>query len=171
HIEFEDDSQETFDFLIGADGVNSKVRQLLIPESSPRYAGYWCWRGVVEVTDKNIHKSVETWGKNGRFGFTPLTHNRIYWYACINTNLDDEVKHFGIEELRERFKNYHAFIPELLSWTDEKELIRNPIMDLKPIPKYHFEKILLIGDAAHATTPNMGQGACMAIEDVAVLQD
>ncbi len=170
-VEFEDGTSEIFDFLIGADGVNSQVRQFFLHHSTPRYAGYWCWRGVVKIADENFHKSVETWGEKGRFGVTPLTNDRIYWYACINTNLKDDVKNFGMKELRERFKNYHSIIPKLLELSHDKDLISTPIVDLKPIPKYYFERVLLIGDAAHATTPNMGQGACMAIEDVAVLQD
>lgn len=170
-IRFKDGSSETFDFLIGADGVNSHVRQFFLPNSLPRYAGYWCWRGVVESKNQNFQKSVETWGEKGRFGVTPLTNDRIYWYACINSNLQDGIPDLSLKELQKRFGNYHKIIPELLKISKEEELISNPIMDLKPIFNYHFDRVLLIGDAAHATTPNMGQGACMAIEDVAVLQD
>lgn len=170
-IEFEDGKIREFDFVIGADGVNSRIRQLFYPKSKPRYAGYWCWRGVVKNPKENLHKSIETWGNKGRFGITPLTENRIYWYACIGSNLKDGVPEFGLKELRKQFKNYHQIIPEILSLTAKKDLISNPIVDIKPISRYHFDRVLLIGDAAHATTPNMGQGACMAIEDVAVLQD
>ncbi len=170
-IEFEDGTNEKFDFLIGSDGVNSQVRQLFLPDTKPRYAGYWCWRGVVETSENRLHKSVETWGRNGRFGITPLIHDRIYWYACVNSNLKDGVPELGLKELRDRFKNYHSIIPEILSMSREEDLVSNPIVDIKPISHYHFDRVLLIGDAAHATTPNMGQGACMAIEDIAVLQD
>ena len=170
-IEFEDGTLGKFDFLIGADGVNSRVRQLFLPKSQPRYAGYWCWRGVVENANQHLHKSVETWGEKGRFGITPLTQNRIYWYACVNSNLEDGIDRYGLNELKIRFRNYHRQIPELLEQTKTKDLISTPIVDIKPIDRFHFGNVLLIGDAAHATTPNLGQGACMAIEDVAVLQD
>lgn len=170
-IEFKDGKVGEFDFVIGSDGVNSRIRQLFHPKSKPRYAGYWCWRGVVENPNENLNKSIETWGENGRFGITPLTENRIYWYACIGSNLKDGVPEFGLKELKGQFKNYHQRIPEILNLTSKKDLISNPIVDIKPISRYHFDRVLLLGDAAHATTPNMGQGACMAIEDVAVLQD
>ncbi len=170
-IKFEDGSCEEFDFLIGADGVNSRVRQFFLPKATPRYAGYWCWRGIVKASYENAHKGLETWGKMGRFGITPLTKNRIYWYACINSNLKDGIPQFDLNQLRNRFENYHEIISKLLEISNENDLVSNPIVDLKPISKYHFGRVLLIGDAAHATTPNMGQGACMAIEDVAVLQD
>lgn len=170
-LEFEDGTNAKTDYLIGADGVNSKVRQLLIPKSEPRFAGYWCWRATVYHDFEGLHKSNEVWGKNGRFGITPLKENRIYWYACVNTNLKDGVKDFGLEDLKYRFKDYFPFISEILNLTQEKDLISTPIVDLAPIENYSFGNVLLLGDAAHATTPNMGQGACMALEDVAVLQD
>lgn len=170
-LEFEDQTKENFNFLIGADGVNSQIRQQLIPESNPRYAGYWCWRAVIENQDLELDSSYEIWGKQGRFGMTPLTQNRIYWYACINSNLQDGIQNYTIEDLRERFQNFFPTIRKILNQTEQNQLISSPIVDIKPIEKYSFGKILLIGDAAHATTPNMGQGACQAIEDVAVLQD
>lgn len=169
--EFEDGDFCEFDFVLGADGVNSAIRQLFLPKSRSRYAGYWCWRGVVKATGKNLHKSIETWGTKGRFGITPLTGNRIYWYACINSDLRDGVPEFGLKDLCKRFRDYHELIPEILNLTDKNDLISNPIVDIKPISNYHFDRVLLLGDAAHATTPNMGQGACMAVEDLAVLQD
>ncbi|HLV24083.1 MAG TPA: FAD-dependent monooxygenase [Moheibacter sp.] len=170
-IEFEDGTNGFSDFVIGADGVNSQVRQALIPNSEPRYAGYWCWRATVDYDFDEFFKSNEVWGKNGRFGITPLTGKRIYWYACINSELKDGIPDFGLNELKERFKDYFPKVRKILDLTKEENLISTPIVDLKPIAQFHFGRILLVGDAAHATTPNMGQGACMALEDVAVLQD
>ncbi|PVD53546.1 hypothetical protein DC498_03235 [Terrimonas sp.] len=66
---------------------------------------------------------------------------------------------------------YPAEVQSILNQILEDALIWNDIIDLKPIPKYAFGNILLLGDAAHATAPNMGQGACQAIEDAAVLYD
>src|SRR5690606_9553070 len=81
---FEDGTQHTSRFLIVADGVRSPLRQQLVPSSTPRYAGYTCWRATIDSTGITLNTGTETWGKSGRFGMTPLTHNRIYWYACIN---------------------------------------------------------------------------------------
>lgn len=168
---FQDGSQSDFDFVIAADGVNSTLRQSLISNSEPRYAGYWCWRSVVKWEKMQLHEGTEVWGTKGRFGISPLTKNRIYWYACINSNLKDGIPEFSLEELKNRFDSYFPMVRELLDLSKENELISTPIVDIKPISNFHFNRILLLGDAAHATTPNMGQGACMAIEDGAVLQE
>jgi 2-polyprenyl-6-methoxyphenol hydroxylase-like FAD-dependent oxidoreductase len=76
---FEDGSELHTDFLIAADGVHSVVRQKLLPESKPRYAGYTCWRAVVEGQPDGFqaNKATETWGSRGRFGLVPLSGNRI----------------------------------------------------------------------------------------------
>lgn len=68
------------------------------------------------------------------------------------------------------FQNYHSPIPEIIKWTKDENLIWNDIIDLKPINRFAFHKVHLISDAAHATTPNMGQGACQAIEDAIILK-
>ena len=170
-LQFEDGEAKAYDYVIGADGVNSTVRQCLLPKTIPRYAGYWCWRQVIEMPQKNAELIRAVWSKNGRFGLTPLPENRLYWFACINTDLTDETKNYGIGELRRQFDAYPWEIPEVLALSNDRQLISAPIVDIDPPAKFHYGRILLIGDAAHAATPNMGQGACMAVEDVAVLQD
>ena len=76
---------------------------------------------------------------------------------------------FTTNDLYRLFQDYHSPIPELIQGTQDKELIWNDVIDLNPIDRFAFGKILLIGDAAHTTTPNMGQGAGQAIEDAIIL--
>lgn len=168
---FEDGSTETSDYLIGADGVGSVIRQQMFPSSVPRYAGYVCWRSVIDNPGIQLETSIETWGSKGRFGLTPLIGNRIYWYACINASASDsEIRNHKLEDLKSNFSSYHSSIPLVLEHSIEKEIICNDIVDIHPLPYYTSGRVLLSGDAAHATTPNMGQGACMAVEDIAVLK-
>lgn len=169
---FEDGSHVTCKYLLIADGVKSPLRQQLLPNSTPRYAGYTCFRAVIDNSKIQLTAGSETWGGQGRFGMTPLQGNRIYWYACINS-LENNKKYtkYSVKDLLKHFKDYHAIIPEILSQTRDENLIWNDIVDIKPLKNFAYENILLLGDAAHATTPNMGQGACQAIEDVAVLID
>lgn len=169
---FSDGTSIQTEALIVADGVRSQIRQFLLPNARARYAGYTCWRAVIDKGNIELASSMETWGSKGRFGMTPLVGDKIYWYACINGKENDPVlSKYTIEDLQEHFKGYHPPIQNILKNTANEQLIRGDIMDIKPLTSFAFNKILLIGDAAHATTPNMGQGACQAIEDVAILYE
>ncbi len=170
-VTFSDGTQAFADYLIGCDGVGSVVRQTLLPKSTPQYAGYTCWRAITPNPHIDVQDGTEIWDQSGRFGFVPLRGNLIYWYACINTTTENyaTIKAYGIKELKSIFKDFYQEVPHIISNTADKDLIQSDILDIKPLKQFAFERILLLGDAAHATTPNMGQGACMAIEDVAVL--
>lgn len=161
-----------FSCLVAADGIHSVIRKQLVPGSVPRYAGYTCWRGIIQNTSVKISEATETWGVRGRFGMVPLPGNLIYWFACINAPQNSEqMKRYKIEDLRKHFAGFHSPIPEILKVSETKNMIWNDIIDHNPINRYAYGNVVLIGDAAHATTPNMGQGACQAIEDAIVLAD
>ena len=119
-----------------------------------------------------LQEASETWGASGRFGIVPLADNKIYWFACINAPQNDKaMRQFKVADLQYNFRNYHSLIPLILEQSKDEDLLWNDIIDVKPVTRYAFERIVLVGDAAHATTPNMGQGACQAIEDAVVLAD
>ncbi|MBG8552118.1 FAD-dependent monooxygenase [Hymenobacter guriensis] len=170
---FEDGSHLTADALLAADGINSRVRRQLLPGSKPRYAGYTCWRGVVDaaVLQLPAGRTTETWGRAGRFGMVPLGNGQVYWFACVNSPeaRSAHFRAFRVADLQRQFAGYHAPIPQLLALTTDEQVLWGDILDLKPLRQFHFGRVLLIGDAAHATTPNMGQGAGQAVEDAAAL--
>lgn len=171
-VHFQDGSTEVTDCLIVADGIHSTIRRQFLPDAAPRYAGYTCWRAVVEARDLSLSAATETWGNGCRFGIVPLPEGKVYWFACLNAPANDpSMKAYTVQDLMKHFGDFHAPIPQLLSKTSDQDLIWNDIIDLKPIPQFAFGRVLLIGDAGHATTPNMGQGACQAIEDAVVLAD
>src|SRR5690606_7359773 len=78
---------------------------------------------------------------------------------------------YTVQDLKQYFGDYHNPIPTILAETKDEDLIWNDIIDIKPLSHLAYRNILLLGDAGHATTPNLGQGACQALEDVAVLMD
>jgi 2-polyprenyl-6-methoxyphenol hydroxylase-like FAD-dependent oxidoreductase len=169
---FEDGSSHETDYVVAGDGVHSIFRQKLLPESKPRYAGYTCWRAVIDRVPSSVDMQVtsETWGRGSRFGIAPLNNGRLYWFACINAKENDAVmRSWRVRDLLNHFGNFHAPVPGILEHTRDEQLIWNDIIDVKPISKFAFGRIILIGDAAHATTPNMGQGACLAVEDAVIL--
>lgn len=171
-IFFEDGTIHKADYVIAAEGIHSAVRKKLLPRVTPRYAGYTCWRAIIDNTQLQLNESSETWGRHGRFGIVPLSNNRIYWFACINATANNQtLKKYTTENLLNVFKEYHEPIPSVLWETKNENLIWGDIIDIEPIGRFAFQNILLIGDAAHATTPNLGQGACQAIEDAVVLAE
>lgn len=171
-LHFQDGSIYRADAVLAADGIHSAIRQQLFPESKPRYAGYTCWRAVPVCPEIELEGPTETWGPNGRIGLVPLINHQIYWYACVNApEQAPAMRDMGMNELRRMFQDYHYPTPQVLEATKDAQLIWNDIIDLKPLPAFARGRVLLLGDAGHATTPNMGQGACQALEDVAVLMD
>lgn len=169
-LNFEDGSEIKAKYLLIADGIRSRLRKQLLPESTLRYAGCGSWRGVVNQTEKMPSEASETWGPKGRFGIVPLANNQVYWFAVKNApEPQSALAKYTKADLIRNFSDYHAPITQLLEATEEKAIIYTDIFDLSPIPRYAFGNALLLGDAAHATTPNMGQGACLAIEDAAIL--
>lgn len=171
HVNFEDGTSAQAHVLLAFDGIHSAVRQYLLPNVKLRYSGYTCWRAVINyVPEAGQYRALESWGRGRRFGIVPLDNGKLYWFATANARENDAVmRRMGAEDLKSYFSDFHHPVEEILGLTRDEEVIWNDIVDFKPIHRYTFGQVALAGDAAHATTPNMGQGAGMAIEDAAVL--
>lgn len=161
--------EERFDLVIGADGIGSRVRELTFGKVPTEYSGYTCWRFVVEAP---LEQSTlcEMWGRGKRFGVVPIGKNQFYIFAVANAARDTPDPEPGrLARFRERFSDFGGPAPILLAaLRDSKELIHNDLCAV-PAGNWFDRRVVLIGDAAHAMTPNMGQGAGMALEDAAVL--
>ena len=170
-VRFEDGTTAEGDVLLAFDGIHSAVRKQLLPTAQIRYSGYTCWRAVIDYTpEAGTRLASETWGRGKRFGIVPVGRGKLYWFATANARENDtEMKNIDARTLREYFSDFHQPVGEILDLTRDDQIIWNDIIDLKPIRQYTFGRVALAGDAAHATTPNMGQGAGMAIEDAVVL--
>ncbi|WP_310993763.1 FAD-dependent monooxygenase [Aequorivita marina] len=169
---FEDDTSYTTNILIGADGIHSVVRKSIIDNTEIRKAKQVCWRGIVkmDIPKKYQAELNELWGKGKRFGFVKINENEVYWYALANYKTDYK-KEFYNAHLEELFSNFSPLVKEIISTTEKRNVIFNEMMDLKPISSWHYKNVCLIGDASHATTPNLGQGACQAIETAFVIAE
>jgi 2-polyprenyl-6-methoxyphenol hydroxylase-like FAD-dependent oxidoreductase len=168
---FSDGQTDAADLLVGTDGIHSVIRQQLFPELALRYSGYTAWRGVVTTLNEvALGRTSETWGCGSRFGIVPIDKNRVYWFATANTPHGKTFTHAGRKaHLMERFKGWHHPIEHLIESTRDEEILHNDIYDLAPHKQWGRGRVILLGDAVHPTTPNMGQGACMAIESSLVL--
>lgn len=165
-LTFEDGTTAIADVVIGADGIKSVVRNQILNIGKIRTANQKCWRGVSEIdwTKKYSHQAYEAWGKGKRFGFVRINDQQVYWYAVANENL---VK--NPENPAELFTEFNSEVPGMILETPKEKIFVNDIIDLEPISQWQKDRVCLIGDAAHATTPNMGQGACQAIEDAYII--
>lgn len=171
-VSFDDGTEARGSVAIVADGIHSAIRKQLVPDSMPRYSGYTCWRGVVPNLWNLSNHAVELWGAAGRFGYVPIGNNQVYWFACKNAPVRSAImQRYSVADVCENFKQYAEPVPQIIAATAARDLIWSDIADLKPIKRFAYDNIVLIGDAGHATTPNLGQGACMAMEDAQAIAD
>lgn len=169
---FADGTTARADALISADCLKAAVRGQLKGKLEPIYRGYTVWRGVADFVPGNFRRGFdgETSGAGRRFGLFPISDSRIYWFATNNQPADEQLAPAGRKQkVTELFGNWHSPIPETIAATDEETILQNDCSDREPETGWSNERVLLTGDAAHPTTPNMGQGGCPALEDALIL--
>lgn len=168
---FADGSEAAAAGLIGADGIHSAVRAQLHGVTAPAYRGYQIWRGIAPEVPGLVRGHIgETWGRGRRFGILPMGQGRICWYATRNgPPAPADTSAARKEEVLRLFRDWHDPIPALIAATEPADIMRNSARDRPALRRWGGGCVTLLGDAAHPITPNVGQGACMAIEDAACL--
>ncbi|WP_225854017.1 FAD-dependent monooxygenase [Micromonospora sp. AMSO31t] len=156
------------DLVVGADGLHSVLRGRLWPDlPAPAYSGSTAWRAAIRWTAPVA--TAVTWGPGREFGTVPLGDGRLYWYAA-ETAPPGGREPDELAAVRERFGGWHEPIPALLAATPPGAVLRTDLFHLATaLPSYVRGRVALLGDAAHAMTPHLGQGAGQAIEDAVVL--
>jgi FAD-dependent urate hydroxylase len=175
---FEDGTEAVGDLLVGADGIHSRVRRVMDPEAPhPSYTGLLSLGGYAK--GPRIAPTPETqhfvFGKRAFFGYLVRESGEIWWFANVARPDEPSRKELsGISSaewkrrLRELFSGDLSLIGEIIEST-QGEIGAHPVHDIPTAPTWHRGPAVLIGDAAHATSPNSGQGASLAIEDAIVL--
>ena len=163
------------DFLVGADGIHSRVRSQLLGKDEPIYRGYTVWRGIASEAPPAIppNAAIEVHGRGQRFGIGPVGAGRTGWWAAANaakpSAAHEHQREDAQHELLRLFKGWYAPVVELIAGTLPQMILTTSAFDREPNPTWGDKRVTLLGDAIHPTTPNLGQGGCLAIEDAIVL--
>jgi len=167
--QFEDGREVPADVLVGADGVHSVIRGQLFGEAPLRYRGYTAIRGITPPGSVPLPADAcETWGRGCRFGLGPTSGERLTWFATWNTPAGSGAGG-SREHLLGLFGDWHEPIRRVIEATPADAIVRNDIYDRRPARTWTRGRVVLIGDAIHPMTPDLGQGACQGIVDAVTL--
>ncbi|MER7457745.1 FAD-dependent monooxygenase [Micromonospora sp. NPDC126480] len=159
----------SYDMVVGADGLRSGTRAAMFGDRYPlRYSGMTAWRGTVAL---DVPAGGETWGRGRKFGLTPQAPGVTNWYAAVAAGEGYRPPEADLAALRRWFGDWHDPVPAVLDRIDPAGLLHHDVYHLTPLPSYVRGRCVLLGDAAHAMTPDLGQGACQALIDAVALAD
>jgi 6-hydroxynicotinate 3-monooxygenase len=172
---FEDDGQAEADLVIGADGLNSKVRDHLLGPEKPRYTGHIAHRAIFPATRLNglpIRACTKWWGPGNHILVYYMTQAREEVYIVTSAPQPEWTSNAAFvpcrrEELTATFDGYHAELRQVVNAATE--ITKWPIFDREPVEQWSDDRIVLLGDACHPMRPYMAAGAAMAIEDAGIL--
>jgi len=165
---FADGSEAAADLVVGADGIRSAVRASAGLSRRLRYGGFTVWRATIPFRLPPT-PGLLSFGATGQFGLWRLPGERVYWFA--STSAAEGVHRRGASRPPAAFAGWHEPIPQLLAATPDEQLVVNDIYECAPLRSWSRGRVVLVGDAAHPSMPNMGQGTSQAFEDAAVLGD
>ncbi|AUT32712.1 monooxygenase [Acinetobacter pittii] len=172
-VHFADGSSTEADLLIGADGTHSLTRAYVLGQQvQRRYAGYVNWNGLVEISEDLA--PAQQWttyvGEGKRASLMPVADGKFYFFldvplpAGLDNNRDEYKK-----LLKQYFVDWCQPVQQLIERLDPQKTNRVEIHDIEPFTQFYKGRVVILGDAAHSTTPDIGQGGCQAMEDAIYL--
>ncbi|HEX5509525.1 MAG TPA: FAD-dependent monooxygenase [Pseudolabrys sp.] len=170
-VEFTDGEPAQYDLVVGADGMNSAVRELIFgPQHRPHYTGQMVWRATVSRPPDVLCRH-SYFGPTNKSGFNPISDKHMYVYCVQNA---PERPHWADAELPGILRGLLAEFGGALGRardeiTSAEQIICRPVFSALLPPPWHSDRVIVIGDAAHATTPHLASGASIAIEDAVIL--
>lgn len=166
-LRFEDGSEARADLAVAADGIHSRLRDRTLGPVCLRYAGQTCYRGIARHRAGDLVQTCrEIWGGRLRFGFSSLSPDEVYWFAPMTAPARMTVEPERLKTwLLETYAAFPDPVGSLLHDTPDERIIQTDLYDFPPLDRWSSGRLVLIGDAAHAMTPNLGQGGAQAIED------
>src|SRR6202047_4361033 len=170
-VGFSDASSGDLDLGVGADGIRSTVRALALTSTAPSYLGAMNWRSVAPIRPVSLTEFQINLGDGCVFGLVPLGSGRIYAFAYVaHPHYRDPVEG-RLARLRQRFSSFGPRVAAYLAALERDDEVICSAMEWMELGKVHAGRVVLVGDAAHASSPMMGQGGCMAMEDACVLAE
>jgi len=170
-VRFNDGSAGDYDLVVGADGIGSTVRTLALSEAPPIYAGQMVWRSLAPIRPRSLTKVQFLLGEGCFFGLCPVGNGQTYSFGNITAPHFHDPVQGRLERVRERFAAFGGIVQEYLAALESDEEIHCSPIEWVDQEEWYTGHVVLIGDAAHASSPMMGQGGCLAMEDAYVLAE